>query len=66
MSEHGKAGRHQSWMWDYFSIKDNAIRTSVCDICHKGIRHTMNPNDMLCMRKHLSVHHEDIAKKKKK
>jgi len=45
---------------DYFSIKDEAIGMSVCDICGEEQRHRMHPDDLDDMRRHLSTNHTAI------
>jgi len=51
-------GSPESWVWDYFSIKDNSIRMSVCDICGKEERHRIYSVCSKNMRKHLSTHND--------
>jgi len=61
-TEQLKIGRHESWVWDYFSIKDNGIGMSVCNICGKERSYRIRTN-CLNMRRHLSTKHTDIYNK---
>jgi len=63
MEGRNERGSPQSWTWDYFSIKDNAIRMSVCDICGKEEKHRIYSDCSKDMRKHLSTKHTDIYNK---
>ncbi|XP_025263039.1 uncharacterized protein LOC112637472 [Camponotus floridanus] len=52
----------KSWMWDYFSIKNDAISMSVCDICGTERGHEKNKLDLDNMSEHLSTNHQDNYK----
>jgi len=52
----------QSWIWDYFSIKDDTIYMSVCDICGEEQRHIICHDDLYDMRRHLYTKHTAIYK----
>jgi len=57
-----QVNRH-SWVWDYFSIKDNGIGKSVCDICGKEQSYKIYTDCLNDMRKHLSTKHTEIYNK---
>lgn len=58
--EQERRGRNIRWMWDYFSIKDDDINKSVCDICAINQIHNLNSADLTNMRRHLAFNHTSI------
>ncbi|XP_025266934.1 uncharacterized protein LOC112638822 [Camponotus floridanus] len=56
-TEHGTSRSTKYWAWDYFSIKEDSISISVCDICaprtmetHLKDKHNVTKNEWECLQ----------------